>query len=170
MFLPKNEKPKALQKVWHNPGVQSTVILWRGRSLEPVQCCRSFGPSTSRPHPEPWRLGHPRKIERARPLSGGGQKEHRSVRANGGGGPDARERTNLSLVVVNGRVLFAAQIWLLESRDGSVNSRCFCCTGDYRDYHRFSSWMRLLARCNILCTYLPLVWGDPFGSNLHTVF
>lgn len=39
--------------VCHNLGVESTIILWRGRSLELVQCCRSFGPSTSRPPPDP---------------------------------------------------------------------------------------------------------------------
>lgn len=51
-------------------------------------------------------------------------------------GSDGCERTDLCLVVVHGHVLFAAQIWLLESGDGSINSRCFRCTGDYRDYHQ----------------------------------
>lgn len=51
-------------------------------------------------------------------------------------GSDGCERTDLCLVVVHGHVLFAAQIWLLASRDGSINSRCFRCTGDYRDYHQ----------------------------------
>lgn len=62
---------------------QITVILWQGKSLEPVRCCRSFGPSTSHRLPEPWLLGCPRNIERARRLSKGGQEEHRSLRAKG---------------------------------------------------------------------------------------
>lgn len=69
--------------VWHNQGFEITIILWRGKSLEPVQSCRSFGPSTSHPLLESWLLGCRRKIERAHPLSKGRQEEHRSLRANG---------------------------------------------------------------------------------------
>lgn len=117
---------------------QITVILWRGKSLEPVRCCRSFGPSTSHPLPDPWLLGCPRNIERAHPLSKGGRKNTDPLERKGTSlcSSDSCERTtDLCSVVVNSSVLFASQILLLTSRDGSVNSRCFCCRGDYTDYN-----------------------------------
>lgn len=108
------------------------LILWRGRSLEPVPCCRCFGPSTSRPRPELWWPPRPHRTRTARPLSERGQEKQirQSRQGHRQGLQTAIKRTDLCLVVVNGRVLLAAQIFLLEFRGGSVNAGCFCCRGD----------------------------------------
>lgn len=72
-------------------------------------------------------------------------------------GSDGCERTDLCLVVVHGRVLFAAQIWLLESGDGSISSRCFRCTGDYKDYQLDAGTGKLQFSFHSLATGLKCV-------------